>query len=551
MNKRQENFIEKAINKHGNKYDYSKVNYTNSQTEVTIICPIHGEFSQKPSTHLRCGCPKCGTEQKSKKLSLTTEDFIKRSKAIHNDKYDYSQTVYKNASTKVDIICQQHGKFKQLPFAHLSGQGCPYCAGRNVTTEDFIKRAKEIHGDKYNYSKINYINNSIKVLIICPKHGEFCQSPSKHLIGQGCPKCAIEERSHNSILSIDKFIERANKIHNNKYDYSLINYSSLHDKIKIICPSHGIFEQNAYDHLSGHGCNKCTIVSKGEQEISQYVTDVLNINIERNNRVILDGKELDIYIPEKKLAIEYNGLIWHSEKYGKDRYYHLNKTEGCEKQRVKLIQIFEDEWLEHKEIIKSKIKQLLNLNKTLPKIYGRQCIVKEISNTTAKFFLTKNHIQGYSFSTIYLGCFTKRDELIGVMTFINSNKYHNTWILNRFATDINYHCTGIGSKLFTFFIKKYAPSEIISFADRRWTSDKDNNLYTKLGFRLDEILKPDYHYITDGKQRFHKFNFRKKSLIKKYTEHGLTEGMTEYEMTQKLGFYRIWDCGLFKYVWEK
>ena len=191
MNKQQNKFIEKANKKHCNKYDYSKVNYINSHTEVIIICPEHGEFLQRPSTHLRCGCPKCGLERKSKKLSLTTEKFIERSKIIHNNEYDYSQTIYKNASTKVDILCQQHGIFKQLPFAHLSGQGCPYCAGKNITTEDFIKKAKLIHDEKYDYSKVNYVNNNTKVSIICAKHGEFLQSPSKHLIGQGCPKCVM------------------------------------------------------------------------------------------------------------------------------------------------------------------------------------------------------------------------------------------------------------------------------------------------------------------------------------------------------------------------
>ena len=549
MNKQQNKFIEKANKKHCNKYDYSKVNYINSHTEVIIICPEHGEFLQRPSTHLRCGCPKCGLERKSKKLSLTTEQFIERSKIIHNNEYDYSQTIYKNASTKVDILCQQHGIFKQLPFAHLSGQGCPYCAGKNITTEDFIKKAKLIHDEKYDYSKVNYVNNNTKVSIICAKHGEFLQSPSKHLIGQGCPYCAIEKRRHNSILPIDNFIKRANKIHQYKYDYSLVNYSSLHDKIKIICPSHGVFEQNAYDHLNGHGCNKCTIISKGEQDICQYLTNILNINIERNNRTILNGKELDIYIPDYKIAIEYNGLLWHSEKYGKDRHYHLNKTLECEKQGIKLIQIFEDEWLKHKDIVLSKIEHLLQLNKK-DKIYARKCLVKVIDNKIAKDFLTKNHIQGYSAATIHLGCFTKTNELIGIMSFINNNKNNNIWTLNRFATDITKHCIGVGGKLFTYFIRNYNPEYIISFADRRWTLDKDNNLYTKLSFKLDKVLKSDYDYIVDGKTRFHKFNFRKQTLLKKYPDSGLTEDMTEYEMTQKLGFYRIWDCGLFKYVWE-
>ena len=243
-------------------------------------------------------------------------------------------------------------------------------------------------------------------------------------------------------------------------------------------------------------------------------------------------------------------MLWHSEKYGKDRHYHLNKTLECEKQGIKLIQIFEDEWLKHKDIVLSKIEHLLQLNKK-DKIYARKCLVKVIDNKIAKDFLNKNHIQGYSAATIHLGCFTKTNELIGIMSFIKNNKNNNIWTLNRFATDITKHCIGVGGKLFTYFIRNYNPEYIISFADRRWTLDKDNNLYTKLSFKLDKVLKSDYDYIVDGKTRFHKFNFRKQTLLKKYPDSGLTEDMTEYEMTHKLGFYRIWDCGLFKYVWKK
>ena len=166
-------------------------------------------------------------------------------------------------------------------------------------------------------------------------------------------------------------------------------------------------------------------------------------------------------------------------------------------------------------------------------------------------FLEKNHIQGSCSATIHLGCYFNT-ELIGVMTFKKESKDENNhnWELTRFATNINKHCIGIGGKLFKYFIRNYNPSYIKSFADRRWTLDKDNNLYTKLGFKLDKVLKPDYRYTKGANSYIHKFNFRKQTLLKRYPDSGLTEDMTEYEMTQKLGFYRIWDCGLFKYVWK-
>ena len=188
----------------------------------------------------------------------------------------------------------------------------------------------------------------------------------------------------------------------------------------------------------------------------------------------------------------------------------------------------------------------------MPKVFARKCVIKEIDKNMSKDFLEKNHIQGFSPSTVYIGGFYQ-NELISVMTFKKENKEENNrnWELTRFATDINKHCIGIGGKIFSYFIQNYDPDYIKSFADRRWTLDKDNNLYTKLGFKLDNILKPDYRYFCQkeyGFQRVHKFNFRKQTLLKRYSDCGLTEDMTEYEMTQKLGVYRIWDCGLFKYV---
>lgn len=202
-------FISKAKQVHGNKYDYSKVEYINKKTKVCIICPIHGEFWQTPDSHAngRRGCPKCGTEflndLQKEKAKLSSKTFEEKSRMVHGNKYDYSKANYKNALTKVDLICPNHGVFSIRPNDHLNGCGCPKCGIESrskknaLTTEEFINKAKEIHGDKYDYSKVEYINNHTKVCIICPKHGEFWQTPTKHLYYQGCPKCSesfLEEK---------------------------------------------------------------------------------------------------------------------------------------------------------------------------------------------------------------------------------------------------------------------------------------------------------------------------------------------------------------------
>ena len=247
-------FIEKAKKIHGDKYDYSKVEYVNSHTKVCIICPEHGEFWQAPRHHLKgSGCPNCAG-----KIRLTTEEFIRRAKEVHGNRYDYSKVKYVNTRRKVCIICPKHGEFWQIPLHHLKGSGCPNCAGKiRLTTEEFIRKAKEVHGDRYDYSKVEYINALKKVCIICPKHGEFWQTASEHLRGQGCPKCAYEKQISSSTITTEEFIRKAKEVHGDRYDYSKVEYVNTRTKVRIICPEHGEFLQIPNNHLQGQGCPYC------------------------------------------------------------------------------------------------------------------------------------------------------------------------------------------------------------------------------------------------------------------------------------------------------
>lgn len=183
-------FIEKAKVKHGDKYDYSKVDYKAAKTKVCIICKVHGEFEQTPDNHATgYGCSKCANNVKS-----NVSDFITRAKAVHNDKYDYSKAVYKNADTPLTIICAEHGEFMQRPDFHINRKtGCPKCnGGIRANVDDFIRDSKKIHGNKYDYSNIDYKNNRTPVVIICPVHGKFLQTPYLHSLPHfkcGCPHC--------------------------------------------------------------------------------------------------------------------------------------------------------------------------------------------------------------------------------------------------------------------------------------------------------------------------------------------------------------------------
>ncbi|MBR6516374.1 MAG: hypothetical protein IKT40_05915 [Bacilli bacterium] len=199
MTDKTKNFIEKARNIHGNKYDYSKVEYINNSTKVCIICPIHGEFYQTPIKHInrKQNCPKCSNINKSLKLRLSTEEFIRRAKEVHGSKYDYSKVEYINSKTKITIICLIHGEFEIVPYAHLEGNGCNKCGilktnlKNSDTLSEFIEKSKQIHGDRYDYSNVEYINNKTHVKLICNKCGfEFSVKPNNHLTNKsGCPNC--------------------------------------------------------------------------------------------------------------------------------------------------------------------------------------------------------------------------------------------------------------------------------------------------------------------------------------------------------------------------
>lgn len=483
----------------------------------------------------------------------TTEEIIALSKQTHGNYYDYSKTVYVNKRTKITVTCPIHGDFTIYSYDHIKGGGCQKCgketsaAKRSKSRDKFIKEANTLHNGKYDYSLVDYKGSDKRVIIICPIHGEFKQKPKHHLSGSGCQKCAIEERSQKRRLKHEAIIQRSNEIHQNKYKYLPIDNSNVQDKIEIICPIHGFFTQRIEDHLQGCGCPSCANqISKDEDEICSLLDD---FKYEKHNRTLLNGKEIDIYIPSLKLGIEYNGLRWHTDfAFGRDRNYHIGKLNQCNCKGISLIQIFEDEWINHKEIVKSKLKHILNIDNNKTKIFARKCSVEVINKNIASPFLNNNHIQGFSSATVYLGLFYN-NALIAVMSFLEEKK--GLWNLNRFATDINYNCIGAGGKLFKYFISHYKFQEIKSFADRRWTINPYNNLYTKLGFSFDMFTKADYTYYNpkiEKYKRFHKFGFRKQILHRKYN---LPLTMTETEMIKELGYDRIWDCGLIKYVYKK
>lgn len=318
--KTKEQFIKEARAVHGDFYDYSKVDYVDSYTNVTITCPIHGDFPQTPKSHLHGSrCPDCAMESSTKNRSFTREQFIAKAIEKHGDKYDYSKVKYVNTMTKVVIGCPIHGDIKITPSEHIRTVGCGKCGrikGHKSllkTTEQFIEEARAVHGDYYDYSKVNYVDAKTPVIITCPVHGDFPQKPYLHLQGHGCWPCS------KGIMTEAEFIEKARAKFGDRFDYSLVKITGNQTKVKIICPVHGVIEQTPYNHLKcKSGCYKCS-------GLGGYTTeDFIRLSKERN------GDRYDYSLTEYKGSLEDVTLI--CRKHGPFKVNaenHLHHGQGC------------------------------------------------------------------------------------------------------------------------------------------------------------------------------------------------------------------------------
>ena len=339
-----------------------------------------------------------------------------------------------------------------------------------------------------------------------------------------------------SILNIDTDEE---KLHLFQNPNKLIHY-------KCVCGHEDKIPSETYKWRilnTSTPCNECSSLTKGsikEQNLKSFVKS-LGFNTQENKK-ILDGKEIDIFIPEKSLGIEFDGLFWHND-LRVDKKYHSSKTEIANKKQIRLIHVFEDEW-EHKEsIVKDRISYLLG--KVNNRVYARNCQIKEIDYEQEKEFLNKNHIQGHAKSSIKVGLFYK-GKLVSLMTFSKPNlskgqkKEDGAWELLRFCSLLNTVVVGGAAKLLNYFKTKYSPRKILSFADKRWSN---GDLYRTLGFEQQADTSENYWYIDlKNIKRIHRFNLRK-NLDDDQTK-------TEYENRLSQGYLRIWDCGNSKWIWQ-
>lgn len=474
---------------------------------------------------------------------LTTDDYVNKCREIHGTYYDYSQVVYTKASNTVTIGCPIHGPFEIRASNHYRN-GCSKCASeqrgkaRRNTKQNVIDKATEMHNGRYDYSQwtTEYTDNASKMVIVCPIHGAFEQRISSHLSGHGCNDCGTTATTMSNVKSYSEFIADSAKVHGDVYDYSQVDYVNAKTHVTIICNNHGPFQQTPDRHVNaGGGCSKCFAggTSGAENEIANFIESF--VPVERNNRTIIHPKELDIYIPSRNLAIEYCGLYWHStDKVG--RSYHRDKLKACNAEGVRLITIFEDEWLHGERIVKQKLRSILGVDDR-PRVGARKTTIELPTAAQKKRFMDQNHIQGNGPGSITIGL-THNDDFVAMMTFIDQSR--GVFVLNRYATSVN--AVGGFTKLLSYFCRAYAWKEIISFADLRWS---DGHLYDLCGFELDKIIPPDYQYI-EGTHRAHKFNYRRKYLPSKL-DH-FDPSLSETANCASNGIHRIHDCGKKRYI---
>lgn len=361
-----------------------------------------------------------------------------------------------------------------------------------------------------------------------------------------------EKRSKQKIQEATHSIFRGDRLKNKviplfkESEYKGTDYNTIYSFRCIICGN--VFEDNLY---SGNipRCLNCyphnRFHSKIEDEIVDFLKSLGMANIKQHDRAVLGGDEIDILIPEKNIGIEVDGIIWHSELFGKkDKTYHLDKTDGAKLKNVNLIHIWDWEWLNKREIVKSII---LNKNEKCNKIFARKCVVVKLNETEKSGFLQDNHIQGNDRSSVKLGLLYN-SKIVSVMTFSKSRYDKNyEWELTRFCNMLNTSVIGGASKLLSYFVKNYIPQSMVSYSDRRFFG---GNVYTSIGMKLINTTPPNYHY-------FHKNNCVPISRLQ-FQKHKLISilktfdpNLTEWQNMQLNGYDRIWDCGHYKFEWVK
>ena len=481
--------------------------------------------------------------------------------------YDFSKSIYAGMNRKVGFVCPKHGPMQMDAKNLINGKICQKCAiearaGKNrFTRKQMLAKFKATHGDRYDYSLAEYNGQQNSVEIICKTHGKFLQKPEYHWTGSGCPECFHKDRRGAAQRdTLESVIEKVNNTFGDLFDLSEVVYVNSQQKIKVTCTKHNEVCETKANWLI-NGCNPCPkcnhMKSSQETALANYLESFTSVN--RRDRKVIGPKELDIYLPNNALAIEYSGMYWHShgsvEEENKSKHNHYDKYKACASKGARLITIYETEWLERPEALKRLLRNAIG--KTKGKLMARKCELKKVQRPEAVTFYEKYHPQGGAGNGEHYGLYWK-GKLVSCMRFtygINDRgtaAVNRVWTLSRYATRIT--VSGGASKLFKAFIDEQQPTEVKSFSDNRYFS---GGMYEQLGFALEEETAPDYQVWSPKIGLKPKSHYQRRNIQQRLIEHGVDEMFdhkldtrTEREMTYLMGARRIYDCGKKRWVWK-
>lgn len=511
--------------------------------------------------------------------SYTTESFIKAVNEKWNDEFEYCDVEYVNARSPMSLRHIPCGTIVSKTTASKFFDGrCDYCRKNDPETvakinQKMIETSREKYGVdrpsqaqevKDKIAATNLERYGVESVLQLPENREKAKAAMIEKYGVDNPGASEEIRKKRWGKDFSDLT-----INQQKFHYP----ESLEEGLKELTLQLGrkplIEEIVKFSGYAGsttlyrNGLAKYTELyqkmfgtSKGEEEVANFISEHSDYLIERNNRTILaDGKEIDIYLPELKIGIEYCGLYWHSSNPSAARgvpkpiNYHLNKLLAAEQAGIRLIQIFESEWIMKPLITKAKLGSILNLNLERERVFARKCKIQPINSAQARDFCNNNHIQGYANASIREGLFYN-DELVAVMTFIKSAVGYE---LSRYCTLLSKQVIGGASKLLKNSIKNYDLGEIHTFSDNRWSS-RVQNMYIELGFDIVSYTNPNYFYwrgcTVNNFEMYHRASFQKSKLEKRLGKYD--PNLTEIENVELFSnFNRIYDAGNIKYIYKK
>ena len=545
-------WVSACLQKHDNQYSYpdsTRVQDSNGRWKVRITCSEHGEFLQAPEKHrFGQGCPICSSTE-------IPRDAKQRLQATFPE-MDWTEVTLNGSKSTLHLVCTKHGEFstnynKLMTKAKKQAgiTACPACARlqggvkRRKSDESWKAEILEAMADRnyeYDWTTLDSIDNKLRV--ICPEHGEF-KARKNDLINRknGCPICAKQARfnwGQNNKLSVDDAVIRATTAKNGRYLYDFTSFISQDQPMRMICIKHGEFKQIYRNHITlDAGCPMCAnSVSKGETELLEFIHS-LGVKTSHRDRTVLKGKEIDVLLPELRIGIEYCGTYWHSEeRLGKE--YHKNKLKLATDAGIRLIQIFEDEWLDRQNAVKTRLLHILGKS---DKVYARKLKLVTVALGEAAEFYEAVHTQGAG--TPARVSYGLRDEtsIIACMSF-GANRFGPGMEMLRFASKAG--VTGGFSRLLTRYTRENPNEDLVSYADLRWSLGE---VYKKNRFTLENVSNPGYYWCK-GRKRFSRMSMQKHKLKDKLET--FNPAWTEVENCQANGFWRIFDCGASKWVYK-